>query len=149
MEAALPPAKVELPPVPPAEAFEVVARYPDGAWSVSGLQADGKAKFGTSVTVRGRLVDVYRCPPAAEGSAAGAGCQRPNFTLVDERRRDARLLVTGYPDSTVDTNLRAGELYDVEGTYSAQARGFTASEQGLVVALRVSGPGLEGSGATR
>jgi hypothetical protein len=62
-----PPAKVNLPPVPPPEAFDLVEKNTTGDWTAAGLRKHRTELFGQPVVVEGRVVEAYRCG-ANEGS---------------------------------------------------------------------------------
>lgn len=57
-----PPGHAELPPVPDLNPVQAPARYPDGAFSIRGLQTTDKATLPPEVQVRGTVALLHPCP---------------------------------------------------------------------------------------
>lgn len=155
----LPPADVQLPPVPNLELVDVPPTYDDGSYSVSGLLLNRVELRGTPVRVTGILHSVYRCEeetlgiegeaqelaaPADEAAefAVRPGCLRPHLFLADSLRARQRLLITGYDAAVYEPQLTPGRRYVVHGHYEQQTRGFISTEDGLVVTALIEGDGI-------
>lgn len=119
-----PPVHVNLPPVPPPEAFELVEKTADGTWTVGGLQNHRVEQFGKAIEVEGRISEAYRC-------GADAGCLPPHFTISDVNRPDLTLLVTGF-DRARERDLKEGSIVTVNGNLLKAVEGFTLSEEGVI-----------------
>ncbi len=119
-----PPAKLNLPPVPPPEAFDLVEKTATGNWTAAGLRKHRAELFGQSVVVEGRVVEAYRC-------GATEGCLPPHFSLADLNRPDLTLLVTGF-ERDAEAAIKEGGVVTVTGTMQKAVDGFTLSEEGVI-----------------
>ena len=119
-----PPAKVNLPPVPPPEAFDLVEKNTAGDWTAAGLRKHRTELFGQPVVVEGRVVEAYRC-------SAKEGCLPPHFSLADLNRPDLTLLVTGF-ERQAEASIKEGAVVTVTGTMQKAVEGFTLSEEGVI-----------------
>lgn len=119
-----PPVQVNLPPVPPPEAFELIEKNAAGVWTVGGLQKHRAEQFGKSIVVEGRISEAYRC-------GAAEGCLPPHFTISDINRPDLTLLITGF-DRAKESDLKEGSIVTVNGSLLKAVEGFTLSEEGVV-----------------
>jgi len=119
-----PPAKVNLPPVPPPEAFDLVEKSAAGSWTAAGLRKHRTELFGQPVVVEGRVVEAYRC-------GATEGCLPPHFSIADLNRPDLTLLVTGF-ERKAEAALKEGSVVTVTGTMQKAVDGFTLSEEGVI-----------------
>lgn len=152
---------VNLPPVPELPLLDIPRVYPDKTLSVMGLLIDRDANMLKTLTVSGMVVDVYECENADAPSKPGnartkgadtddapqAGCLYPHFYLADMPDSPKRVLVTGYDAAHYEPQLQEMTRYRVTGHYSVQARGFSSSETGLIVADRIEGSGIVAPGA--
>ncbi len=152
----LPPADVQLPPVPNLDLVDVPATYDDGSYSVSGLMLKRAEMRGMPTRVTGILHSIYACEEGErgiEGEVAELadpgteqdefevrpGCLRPHMLFVDNLRSRQRLLVTGYDASVYEPQMTPGRRYVVHGTYDQQTRGFISTEDGLIVTTLIEG----------
>jgi len=124
----LPPATVNLPPVPDLSGPATPLRNPDGSHTVWGLRSRPADWVGKEVVVLARVVERYACPdPPPEGQK----CQAPHFWLADNPDgRPARMMVVGYdpeeeetPEPEVDKVIRLQATFD-----KRNEQGFVASE---------------------
>ncbi len=149
----LPPARVELPPVPSLEMLDADRQYDDGSYSVIGVILDRNELRGRQLAITGIVDSIYVCPtapiPVAEGEEPGpenegtrAGCLLPHIYIRDSARSSRRMLVAGYNAELYEPQLSVGGRYRFDGEYSERTRGFTSTEFGLLVASQISGSGV-------
>lgn len=151
-------ANVNLPPVPDLPLLDVPRQYPDKTLSVMGLLIDRDKLLMQPVTVSALVVDIYACDIPADvdvGRTAGKGrdakakadeprpgCLYPHFYIADAENSPRRILVTGYDAAHYEPQLQPMTRYRFSGTYSVQARGFSSSEQGLILVDTIEGSGI-------
>jgi len=127
----LPPARVNLPPVPDLTGPATPLRLADGSYTVWGLHSQAGGLVGKDVTVQALVVEVYHCPdPPPEG----VKCQAPHFWISDSQQgKPARMMVVGYDPEDEDTpEPEAGKRITLLGVFDRRnEQGFVASE-GLV-----------------
>jgi len=145
---------VKLPPVPELPLLDIPTVYPDNTLSVMGLLINRDDHMLKTVTVSGMVVDIYKCDidekseakarKKSEGENQGPrpGCLYPHFYLADTPDSPKRVLVTGYNADHYEPQLQEVTRYRITGHYSVQARGFSSSENGLIVADSLEGSGL-------
>lgn len=158
-QAELPPADVQLPPVPNLDLVDVPPTYDDGSYSVSGLMLDRAEMRDQPLRLTAILQSVYRCEEpelGVEGEVAALaapaddqdpfevrpGCLRPHMYFVDNLRGRQRILVTGYDAATYEPQVHPGQRYVIHGVYRQQTRGFISTEDGLIVVDRIEGEGI-------
>lgn len=149
--------KVQLPPVPALPLLDLPRTYADGSHSVMGVLIERDKLMLKTITVSGMIVDVYECEVPEEPSNARRsndrssedentdprpGCLYPHFYVADTPDSPKRILVTGYDASHYEPQLQPMTRYRVTGHYSVQARGFSSSETGLLVADEIAGSGI-------
>lgn len=149
-------ANVNLPPVPDLPLLDVPRSYPDGTLSVMGLLIDRDNYLMKPVTVSAMVVEVYACDVPSDvdmgrtggrGKPAAAdeprpGCLYPHIYIADAENSPRRILVTSYDAAHYEPQLQPMTRYRFSGTYSVQARGFSSSEQGLILVDTIEGSGL-------
>lgn len=150
----LPPADVQLPPVPSLELVDVPETYEDGSYSVSGLMLNRENLRNTPVRLTAILHSVYECDVPREEGEDGEelaaedryeirpGCLRPHMYFVDSLRGRQRMLATGYDAATYEPQVNPGQRYVVHGVYRQQTRGFISTEDGLMVVDEIEGEGV-------
>jgi hypothetical protein len=165
-EAGLAPVNVNLPPVPPLEALEVPRSYPDGSYSVAGLFFERESQRNQAIDLTAIVLDVYQCdsaPVGVDGTAGElaapteqptaavqtgtAGCLLPHLHAVDNLRSTQKLLVVGDLLEQYGAQLRPGNRYTFSGTYALQTRGFTSTEDGLLIVDHIVGENFEAPGS--
>lgn len=119
-----PKVNVRLPPTPDLNPPQVPNKYPDGAWSISGLlAADKKLVVHDELIVRGYVAQLHPCPPAEPV------CKPAPFVQLTDRKDGLgrRLLVGGERD------LEARHL-TVGGEASLSGHFVMSSQDGLYFA---------------
>lgn len=163
-ESHLAPARVNLPPVPRLDVLDAPRGWPDGTLSVAGLLLDRAALREADIRVTGIVQEIYVCEGSgdeigegtgADGGLAGvdtiaptasvtrrAGCLLPHLYIVDNLRSSTRMLVADYDAFFYQPQLEVGGRYVFAGVFTDRARGFTSTEEGLIAASRIEGPGV-------
>lgn len=129
-----PPANVDLPPAPPAEAFEIPEKNPDGSLRVQGLIHHQENHLDGQVEVKGIISYMSKeCDPG-KAKKAGEKCPEPHLYIKDSPDERAMLQVVGYDDDFLKrVKLEVGEEHVFKGTYQKVAQGFVATEDGLIL----------------
>lgn len=130
----LPPAVVELPPPPPASAFEIREFNDDGTLRIEGLISNRDRYLDEKVQVRGVVTEIEgNCDPA-RARKLGETCPKPHFFIRDHADDDRRIMVVGYPPKFInDLKLQTGQDYLISGSYQQMADGFVSTEDGLIL----------------
>ena len=152
--------RVNLPPVPPMPLMEIPETHDDGSWSIMGILRNRDQHMGQTVTVSGLLQDVYECELAAaqraeaERNARGrrgapaeppapvAGCNYPHMFIADTMNSPRRIMLVDYQAEYYEPQMEPGLRYTVRGRYTTSSRGFTATEDGLIVVSSIRGASL-------
>ena len=127
-------AEVKLPPTPDLNAVIPPKRHPGGVWTIEGVLRDATELSGTTVEVRGVVVDAHHCPKAEPGQPP-AECHPPaHFYLADKAGEDRyQLLVTATRSRIVDM-ARVGLELTLRGRLDVVSEGGSFIRQaGLLV----------------
>jgi hypothetical protein len=130
----LPPAIVDLPPAPPASAFVIPEKNPDGSVRVEGLIGHQHKYLNQPVEVAGHIAYLSaECDPA-KAKKTDTECPEPHLVIKDDADGVKQLMVVGYKQELVKrAKLNPGEKRRFKGTYQKVAQGFVASEDGLLL----------------
>ncbi len=130
----LPPPNVDLPPAPPASAFEIAEKHSDGTLRVEGLIHHQENHLGGEVEVKGVITWMSKeCDPK-KAKKAEEKCPEPHLYIQDAPNERARLQVVGYDDDFLKrVKLEVGQEHVFKGQYQKVAQGFVATEDGLVL----------------
>jgi hypothetical protein len=100
--------------------------YSVGLYSVKGFVKGWRSLDGSTLVVRGVVVDSYSCPPCPPGAMC-APCRSPRITLADPVRGGTLELVVDFgADYSVARSLIVGEEVDVVVKYSSSGGGVSA-----------------------
>lgn len=130
----LPPAQVSLPDPPPASAYEIPEKHPDGTLRIEGLIHNQDKYLEQQVTVKGLIVRLSEeCDPK-KAKRDGTECPEPNLFIRDSEDAELAMRIVGYKPEFVDeAKLEEGTVRDFKGTYQKVAYGFVATEDGLIL----------------
>ncbi len=122
--------RAQLPEAPDFSAAQVVARYPDGSYSVSGLQAAVPDLIDERVQVKGFVSEIKICDPEQDDNCT----LPPHAFIVDDLSRDRRpLMVIGGKYSPV-TDFKVGRGETLEGKVrQVSPDGLFVSARGLLL----------------
>lgn len=130
----LPPAVVDLPPPPPATAFEIREFNDDGSLRVEGLISNRDRYLEETVQVRGVITEIEGDCDPGQAKKRGEPCPKPHIFIRDHADEDRRVMVVGYsPKFLKDARLQVGEDYLFAGQYKQMADGFVSTEDGLIL----------------
>ncbi len=126
---------VDLPPPPTKEDFIIEERHGDGTFRVQGLIEYKDKHLEEEVVVKGVVTSISPVCDPGKAKEEGTKCPEPHLVIRDDEAGAQKdLLVVGYPDDFIKrAKLKEGEVYDFKGTYQMMGRGFTASENGLLI----------------
>ena len=130
----LPPANVSLPDPPPASAYEIPEKNPDGTLRIEGLIHNKDKYMEQQVELKGLIVKMSaECDPK-KAKKAGEECPEPNLFIRDNAEAELALRVVGYkPEYIKKAKLEEGQERRFKGTYQKVAQGFVATEDGLLL----------------
>lgn len=130
----LPAAVVNLPDPPPASAYEIPEKNPDGSLRVEGLLYNKDKYMDQQVTVKGVIVKMSaECDPK-KAKKAGTECPEPNLFIRDSADSELAMRVVGYkPEFIKKAKLEENQERVFKGTYQKVAQGFVATEDGLIL----------------
>lgn len=128
--------RIDLPEVPPLEALQIAAQYPDGSYSIAGVQRLRDELMDEEIEVIGIVREHYRCELETDSedeeySSRRAGCRLEHAYLSDSLRANARLLIVGLTPEQ-DSELEEGRRYRVRGMFTRRATGHLSPENGLL-----------------
>ena len=150
----LPPANVNLPPVPAdLGVSRIPETHPDGSLTIDGLRRNRQAHLDKEVKVKGKVEFVYRCEHwedknkrrrrrrrrGAEDDAPPKMCNRHHFTIIDEADKDkdplliVNLSLPHYQEKIEEGELKEGMTLTISGTYTDLGDGFVETERGLIM----------------
>ncbi len=130
----LPPIKVELPSPPPASAFVIQEKNPDGTFRIEGMIHNQVKHLDKSVTVTGTIARLSKPCDPKKAKKKGKICNQPNLYIKDGPDSKKFLKVVGYTDDFVKrSKIKEGESYTFKGTYKKMAQGFVVTEDGLLL----------------
>ena len=103
--------EVKLPPTPDLNVVIPPQRHPGGVWTIEGVLRSSTALSGSTLEVRGVVVDVHHCPKAAPGAEA-VDCHPPAHFYLADRAGEERyqLLVTGLNSRIIEMAREGLEL---------------------------------------
>lgn len=134
----LPPARVDLPDPPPASAFEVQDKNPDGTFRVNGLIQFREKHLNSTVQIRGVIQEISPDCDPKRAEREGTECPEPHFVIRDATDPEQPMMVVGYEKEFVEkADLKVDQERLFEGEYKKVASGFVASENGLLLLNRV------------
>ncbi len=130
----LPAANVSLPDPPPADAYKIPEKNPDGSLRIEGLIHNKEKYLDQQVDVRGIIVKMSEeCDPG-KAKKAGEECPEPNLFIRDKPDAEMAIRVVGYkPEFIKKAKLEEGQDRVFKGTYKKVAYGFVATEDGLIL----------------
>lgn len=132
----LPPPAVRLPDPPPASAYQIAEKYPDGTLRIEGLLHNKEKYMDQQVSVTGTIVRLSEeCDPK-KAKKLETECPEPNLFIRDnaDDPESATIRVVGYkPEFVKKTKLEENQLHVFKGTYQKVAQGFVATEDGLIL----------------
>lgn len=130
----LPPPTVNLPDPPPASAYEIPEKNPDGSLRVEGLLHYKDKYMDQQVSVGGVIVRMSaECDPK-KAKNAGTECPEPNLFIRDTADSELAMRVVGYkPEFVKKAKIEEGQQRVFTGTYQKVAQGFVATEDGLIL----------------
>ena len=138
---------VALPPAPSAQDFVIKEKNDDGTFRVQGLIEYKDKNLDQEVLVKGRVLSISEdCDPKKVKNTQQS-CPEPHLMIMDdERDAEKVLLVVGYtPKFIKEAKLEQGEVFDFKGSYKLMGRGFTATEDGLLLLSSVGDKSVEES----
>jgi hypothetical protein len=130
----LPPPQVSLPSPPPASAYQIPEKNPDGTLRVEGLIYNRDKYLDQQVSVKGVIVRMSKeCDPK-KAKKAGEECPEPNLFIRDNPEAESAMRVVGYKDDFIKkAKMEEGQERVFKGTYQKVAQGFVATEDGLIL----------------
>ena len=130
----LPPPNVSLPDPPPASAYQIPEKNPDGTLRIEGLIHNKENYLEQQVELKGIIVRMSQeCDPK-KAKKAGEECPEPNLFIRDAPDAELILRVVGYkPEYIKKAELEEGQERRFKGTYQKVAQGFVATEDGLLL----------------
>ncbi len=157
-QANLPPANVNLPPVPDdLGESKIPLTYADGALTVDGLRRQRMKHLDQTVKVRGTIDFIYDCEywdqkklkkylkkMKKEGKDVNSAmCERAHLYVIDKGEKENRLLVAGlpedFPDKIKKKKYTVGQEITFEGQYTDAGDSFVAPDLGLIVVEKFHG----------
>ncbi|MEC9398260.1 MAG: hypothetical protein VX475_11600 [Myxococcota bacterium] len=126
---------VSLPDPPSATDFVIKEKNDDETLRVQGIIEYKDKHLDKQVVVKGKVIRISaECDPG-KAKAENKKCPEPHMLVRDdEAEAEKTLLVIGHtPELLKKAQIEEGQVYDFKGTYSMMGRGFTASEDGLVI----------------
>ncbi len=145
----LPPIKVDLPTAPSFAASDIPEKYPDGAFTITGLRRN-KRKFCAQVApnqpvdaqcllnkeakLRAFLLEVYQCPVCPKGQTCKL-CDQPHFYMGDkaDTKKEKAMMVADYlAPKQKPPILTVGKQYDIDGTFAINTPGGFGDSEGLL-----------------
>ena len=130
----LPPPVVRLPDPPPASAYQIPEKYPDGTLRIEGLLHNKEKYLDQRVEVTGTIVKLSEPCDPKKALKAGTECPEPNLFIRDSVDDELALRVVGYkPEFVKKAKLEENQLRVFKGTYQKVAQGFVATEDGLIL----------------
>ena len=130
---------VSLPSAPSAEDFVIKEKNADGTLRVQGL-IEYKDKYKEQeVSLSGLIPRLSPMCDPKKAKKEGTKCMEPHMVIRDdEEGAEKLLLVVGYDDDFLKrAKLEEGTTHRFQGTYQMFGRGFTASEDGLLVLSQI------------
>ncbi len=130
----LPPINVKLPAAPPASAFVIQEKNPDGTFRIEGMIHNQDKHLEKVVTVTGTIARISKeCDPK-KAKKKGKTCNQPSLYINDGENAKKYLKVVGYTDDFVKrSKIEVGQSYAFKGTYKKMAQGFVVTEDGLLL----------------
>ena len=123
------PGTAQLPPRPDLQPPKAPARYPDGAWSVSGLVAADPSTLTGELSVRGTIAAMQVCP-LTEKICSPA----PYAHLTDARNGQGKRLLVGGERDLAARNWKIGDEVTVSGAFAtSSADGIYFAPKGMVL----------------
>ena len=104
--------QAKLPPPPKLEPSTVVARYPDGSYSVDGLLGEAPRLIGQTVRLKGFVREVNVCDAKVDSTCTAA----PHAYLIDDPAKPKRAMLLVGTTLSVLPKLQPGKGEMVEGT---------------------------------
>lgn len=138
----LPAAVVDLPPPPPASAFEITETNDDGSLRVEGLVANRDKYIDTDVEVRGVVADIRGddCTPGGPER-----CPSPHLFIRDHIDETLEMIVVGYDNSVLrSAGISVGDDFLFKGAYTHSAHGFPSAETGLIDVTAIDDHDIDG-----
>lgn len=158
----LPPAKVDLPPVPQdLGKHSTPEKHADGALTVAGLLRNRPKYLDKKVTVKGHITWIYDCPyddePAKgkrpprrpkkkkkDPEAEPKMCDRPHMLIADKAdEKERTMMVVGLTPELEEfiknKEIDVGQEHTIDGVFLEEAEGFTAADYGLVQVTVIKG----------
>jgi len=126
---------VSLPAPPSASDFVIKESNDDQTLRVQGIIEYKEKHLDKQVVVKGKVIRISpECDPG-KAKKEGKKCPEPHLLIRDdEPEAEKTLLVIGHtPELLKKAKLEEGQVFDFKGTYSMMGRGFTASEDGLMM----------------
>ncbi len=130
----LAPPVVRLPDPPPASAYQIPEKNPDGTLRIEGLLHNKEKYMEQQISVTGIIVKMSaECDPK-KAKKAGTECPEPNLFIRDTVDDEVAFRVVGYkPEFIKKAKLEEGQQRIFKGTYQKVAQGFVATEDGLLL----------------
>ena len=124
---AMPPVKVDLPPLIKLEGSMPPEAHADHKLRVDGLLARKDKHLGKPVAVRGYIVEKYECPKDAKR------CERPHVWLADTPAGgDKRLMVVSLREEMA-AQMIVGEQRVIVGTFARKSDDGFLMSGGLII----------------
>ena len=126
---------VSLPDPPSAADFVIQEKNDDETLRVQGIIEYKSKHLDKQVVVKGKILRISaECDPG-KAKKEGKKCPEPHMLIRDdEAEAEKTLLVIGHTTELLKkAKVEEGQVHDFKGTYSMMGRGFTASEDGLVI----------------
>jgi hypothetical protein len=145
----LPPIKVDLPTPPSFAASDIPEKFPDGAYTISGLRrnkrkfctpvaagapVDAQCLLGKQVKLRAYLLEVYQCPVCPKGQTCKL-CDQPHFYMGDkaDTKKEKAMMIADYlAPKQKPPILTVGKQYDIDGSFSINTPGGFGDSEGLI-----------------
>lgn len=126
-----------LPSRPPASAFVVKERNPDGTLRVRGLTHYQENHLDQEVVVSGIISFIAEdCDP--NKLKDGETCVKTHFQIKDSLESPHFIQVVGYPRSFLKkVDLKVGDQHAFKALYTKQASGFVNSGDGLLKLIAI------------
>ncbi len=130
----LPPINVSLPSPPPASAFVIQEKNPDGTFRIEGMIHNQTKHLDKVVTLSGTIARISKACDPKKAKKKGKTCNQPSMYIKDGEGAKKFLKVVGYTDDFIKrSKVEVGKAYTFKGTYKKMAQGFVVTEDGLLL----------------